>query len=154
MSEKICEGCLKKVEFYTVDREQDYSETFLEPPPEQHPELDKLVTIKIENSKFKNRKIYYFAAKHCSKFNLPEKTNLCENNRSTFIDPIEAYGRDFTNSGVSEFNEHGIAIITLEKPLSYHVKSQSTNYDPHIHFKIADETSKIWEEEIYTLSIN
>ena len=88
MSEKICEGCLKKVEFYTVDREQDYSETFLEPPPEQHPELDKLVTIKIENSKFKNRKIYYFAAKHCSKFNLPEKTNLCENNRSTFYSKL------------------------------------------------------------------
>lgn len=87
--------------------------------------------------KYCNRWIYYWAANKASSYKIK--------------DAPDAYGINYTNSGITKSDDFGRVIFKLECPQPYQV--DGITYYPHIHFMISDIENQHWELKIRTVSI-
>jgi len=99
-------------------------------------------TFKLDLSKkYANRFIYYYGAKK-------NDSNCLE---SKYV--IDAYGKDFSNKGVTKCDKNGQAIIKIDCPQSYYVNDINKQYVSHIHYLISDSNNKEWGKKLYTETI-
>jgi len=87
--------------------------------------------------KYCSRWIYYWAANKASSYKIK--------------DAPDAYGINYTNSGITKSDDFGRVIFKLECPQPYQV--DGITYYPHIHFMISDIENQHWELKIRTVSI-
>ncbi len=87
--------------------------------------------------KYANRWIYYWAA---------NKTNTYKIKSAP-----DAYGINYTNSGITKSDKEGKITFKLECPQPYQVNN--VTYYPHIHFMISQKNNEHWELKVRTINI-
>ena len=89
------------------------------------------------SNKYSNRWIYYWASNESSSY---------------MIKPApDAYGLNYTNSGITKSDEFGKIIFKLECPQPYSVNGKT--YYPHIHFMVSNKKNEHWELKVRTINI-
>lgn len=146
MSKKQCQSCKKTHVSLFLDKEifkSKYKASNYSLLKDKLPELknniqnlDKLTTIHL-GSKYKNRFIFFYGAKHSGK-NCIELPNF-----------NSAY--NFSNNGVIKTNSKGSFNVYLKCPKSY-IKMNKT-YVSHVHFIISNKDNTNWDDNIYTKRI-
>lgn len=88
-------------------------------------------------AKYANRWIYYWAANQASSY---------------IIKPApDAYGANYTNTGITKSDDSGKIIFKLECPQPYSVNGKT--YYPHIHFMVSNSKNQHWELKVRTINI-
>lgn len=88
-------------------------------------------------NKYANRWIYYWASNESSSYMIKSAP--------------DAYGLNYTNSGITKSDESGKIIFKLECPQPYSVNGKT--YYPHIHFMISNKNNENWELKVRTINI-
>lgn len=88
-------------------------------------------------AKYANRWIFYWAANQASSY---------------VIKPApDAYGANYTNSGITKSDDTGRLIFKLECPQPYSVNGKT--FYPHIHFMVSNSKNQHWELKVRTINI-
>ena len=88
-------------------------------------------------AKYANRWIFYWAANKASSY---------------VIKPApDAYGANYTNTGITKSDDIGKIIFKLECPQPYSVNG--ITYYPHIHFMVSNSKNEHWELKVRTINI-
>ena len=86
---------------------------------------------------YANRWVYYWATNQASSYKIKNAP--------------DAYGTQYTNSGIEKTNNQGKIIFKLECPQPYYIDDKT--YYPHIHFMISNEKNEHWELTVRTVTI-
>jgi len=87
--------------------------------------------------KYANRWIYFWGANKSSSYKIKSAP--------------DAYGLNYTNSGITKTDNNGKVIFRLECPQPYQVNNKT--YYPHVHFIISQKDNEHWELKVRAFTI-